>query len=266
MAGSVRRTAVPVTTEEHRVPDRPEPMTVDGGSDDVGQILVVTAHPDDVDFGAAGSVATWTGRGIEVAYCIVTDGDAGGSDQSITRAEMAVIRREEQLEAARAVGVTDVTFLGFPDGRVTASLELRASISRVIRLVRPDRVVCQSPERNWERIYASHPDHLAAAEAAACAVYPDARNPFAFPELLEEGLVEHTVPEMWVMATERANRVVDATDVYEQKLKALKSHRSQVGEGEHLDELLRRWMAGTALAAGLPEGHLAEAFHVVNTA
>jgi LmbE family N-acetylglucosaminyl deacetylase len=258
--------AVPVNTEEHRVPERPDPMTVDDGSDDVARILIVTAHPDDVDFGAAGSVATWTGRGIEVAYCIVTDGDAGGSDHSITRTEMAAIRREEQLEAARAVGVTDVTFLGFPDGRVTASLELRAAISRVIRQFRPDRVVCQSPERNWERIYASHPDHLAAAEAAACAVYPDARNPFAFPELLEEGLVEHTVPEMWVMATERANRVVDATDVYEQKLKALKSHRSQVGGGEHLDELLRSWMAGTALAAGLPDGHLAEAFHVVNTA
>jgi LmbE family N-acetylglucosaminyl deacetylase len=248
------------------VPDRPEPMTVDDGSDDVERILVVTAHPDDVDFGAAGAVAVWTGRGIEVSYCIVTDGDAGGSDHSITRAEMATIRREEQLAAAKAVGVSDVTFLGFPDGRVTPSLELRAAISRVIRTVRPDRVVAQSPERNWTRIYASHPDHLATGEAAACAVYPDARNPFAFPELLAEGLEEHTVPELWVMATERANRVVDATDVYDRKLAALRSHVSQVGEGEHLDELLRGWMGGTALAAGLPEGRLAEAYHVVNTA
>ena len=126
-----------------------EPLTIDDGSDDVERILVVTAHPDDVDFGAAGSVATWTGRGIEVSYCIATDGDAGGSDHSISRAEMAAIRREEQLTAARAVGVTDVTFLGFPDGRVTPSLELRAAITRVIRIVRPDRVVAQSPERNW---------------------------------------------------------------------------------------------------------------------
>jgi LmbE family N-acetylglucosaminyl deacetylase len=246
--------------------DRPESLTVDDGSDPVGRILVVTAHPDDVDFAAAGSVATWTGQGIEVAYCIATDGDAGGSDQSISRPDMAAIRREEQLEAARIVGVTDVTFLGFADGRVVADLELRAAIARVIRIVRPDRVVCQSPERNWERIYASHPDHLATAEATACAVYPDARNPFAFPELLAEGLEEHTVGEMWIMATTRANRVVDATDAYEQKLAALRSHRSQVGEGEHLDELLRNWMSGTALAAGLPEGRLAEAFHVVNTA
>jgi LmbE family N-acetylglucosaminyl deacetylase len=241
-------------------------MTVDDGSDDVERILVVTAHPDDVDFGAAGSVAVWTGRNVEVSYCIATDGDAGGSDQSITRAEMATIRREEQLTAARAVGVTDVTFLGFPDGRVTPTLELRAAIARVIRRVRPDRVVAQSPERNWTRIYASHPDHLATGEAAACAVYPDARNPFAFPELLAEGLEPHVVPELWVMATDRANRVVDATDVYPKKLAALKSHVSQVGDGEHLDDLLKGWMGGTALAAGLPDGHLAEAFHVVNTA
>ncbi len=248
------------------MPDSAETVTVDDGSDDVERILVVTAHPDDVDFGAAGSVAVWTSRGIEVSYCIATDGDAGGSDHSITRAEMAAIRREEQLLAARAVGVTDVTFLGFPDGRVTPSLELREAISRVIRIVRPGRVVTQSPDRNWARIYASHPDHLATGEAAACAVYPDARNPFAFPELLEEGLEPHTVPELWLMTTERSNRVVDATDVYERKLAALKSHASQVGDGEHLDELLRGWMGGTALAAGLPEGRLAEAFHVVNTA
>ena len=159
-----------------------------------------------------------------------------------------------------------MTFLGFPDGRVTASLELRAAISRVIRLVRPDRVVSQSPERNWERIYASHPDHLATAEAAACAVYPDARNPFAFPELLDEGLEPHTVPELWVMATERSQ----SRGRRHRRLRP-EAHRAQVppqpgGDGAHLDELLRTWMTGTALAAGLPEGRLAEAFHVVNTA
>ena len=247
------------------MPDRSEPLTIDDGTDDVSRILVVTAHPDDVDFGAAGSVATWTGRGIDVSYCIATDGDAGGSDHSITRAEMAAIRREEQLEAARAVGVTDVTFLGLPDGRVTASLELRAAITRVIRSVRPGRVVTQSPERNWARIYASHPDHLATGEAAACAVYPDARNPFAFPELLEEGYEPHTVPELWIMATERADRAVDATEHFDLKLAALRSHRSQVGEGDHLRDLLTNWMSGTALAAGLPDGRLAEAFHVVSS-
>ena len=242
-----------------------QPLMVGSGIDGVERILVVTAHPDDVDFGAAGSVAVWTHAGVEVAYCIATDGDAGGSDRSVSRAERAVIRREEQREAARVVGVSDVTFLGFPDGRLTPGLDLRQAIAGVIRRFRPDRVVAQSPERNWSRIYASHPDHLAAGEAAICAVYPDARNPFAFPALLEEGLEPHSVPELWVMTTERADRVVDATEFFDLKLAALRSHRSQVGDGDHLDELLRTWMSGTALAAGMPEGRLAEAFHVVAT-
>lgn len=243
----------------------PVPMTVSAGIEGIERILVVTAHPDDVDFGAAGSVAVWTKGGVEVAYCIVTDGDAGGSDRSVSRPDMAAIRRDEQLEAAEAVGVSDVTYLGFADGRLVCDLELRRDISRVIRRFRPDRVVAQSPERNWSRIYASHPDHLAAGEAAICAVYPDARNPFAFPDLLDEGLEPHTVPEMWIMATDRADRAVDTTETFDLKLAALRSHRSQVGDGAHLDNLLRTWMSGTALAAGLPEGRLAEAFHVVAT-
>jgi LmbE family N-acetylglucosaminyl deacetylase len=240
-------------------------MTVGAGTDGIERILVVTAHPDDVDFAAAGSVAVWTDAGIDVAYCICTDGDAGGSDRSVSRADMATIRQQEQRDAAKAVGVEDVTFLGFPDGRLTPSLELREAISAVIRRFRPDRVVAQSPERNWARIYASHPDHLAAGEAAACAVYPDARNPFAFPALLEAGLEPHTVGELWIMATDRADRAVDATGQFERKLAALRSHRSQIGDGEHLVDLLTGWMSGTALAAGLPDGRLAEAFHVVST-
>jgi LmbE family N-acetylglucosaminyl deacetylase len=241
------------------------PMIVNAGTEGVERILVVTAHPDDVDFGVSGSVATWTDAGVDVAYCIVTDGDAGGSDRSVSRADMAALRREEQTEAAKVVGVHDVTFLGFSDGRLQPDLALRRAVSAVIRRFRPDRVVTQSPERNWSRIYASHPDHLAAGEAAICAVYPDARNPFAFPDLLDEGLEPHTVPELWVMATDRADRAVDVTDCFDRKLAALRSHRSQVGDGEHLEELLRTWMSGTALAAGMPEGKLAEAFHVVNT-
>ncbi|MBV8462783.1 MAG: PIG-L family deacetylase [Acidimicrobiales bacterium] len=240
-------------------------MTPDEGADDVGRVLVVTAHPDDVDFGAAGTVATWRDAGIEVVYCIVTDGDAGGSDPSVPRVEMAALRQQEQRKAASEVGVDEVHFLGFPDGRLEPTLDLRRAITAVIRRVRPDRVVSQSPERYWGRIYASHPDHLAAGEAAICAVYPDARNPFAFPELLDEGLEPHVVPEVWLMASEHADRTVDVTRHYEAKLAALRSHASQVGDGEHLDGLLRSWMSATADAAGLPEGTLAEAFQVVAT-
>jgi LmbE family N-acetylglucosaminyl deacetylase len=231
----------------------------------VERILVVCAHPDDVDFGVAGSVATWVKAGIEIVYCIVTDGDAGGSDRSVSRADMAVIRRDEQRAAAAEVGVNDVVFLGYPDGRLTPSIELRRDISRQIRLVRPDRLVCQSPDRLWDRIGASHPDHLAAGEASVCAVYPDARNPFAHPELLAEGLEPHTVPEMWLMAAPDPNRAVDITDTFDRKLAALHRHRSQVGEGEWLEERIRTWVEGAARQAGLGEGQLAELFRVVST-
>ncbi len=248
------------------MPDEtPTPTIPTDTFEGVERILVVTAHPDDVDFGVAGSVAVWVKAGLEVTYCIVTSGEAGGQDREMPRTEMAALRESEQRAAAAEVGVTDVRFLGHPDGRVTASLELRRDISRVIRQVRPDRVVCQSPDRNWDRIYASHPDHLAAGEAAVAAVYPDARNPFAHPELLEEGLEPHTVPQLWLMAFGDPDAVVDVTDTFERKIAALKAHVSQVGKGEWIEEMLRGWLGGAAKMAGLPEGRLAEAFRVVNT-
>jgi LmbE family N-acetylglucosaminyl deacetylase len=227
------------------------------------RILVVTAHPDDVDFGVAGSVASWVKSGNQVAYCIVTDGDAGGSDRSITRTEMATIRRQEQTAAAAEVGVTDVTFLGYPDGRLVSSIELRRDISRQVRIKTPTRLVCQSPDRLWDRIGASHPDHLAAGEAAVCAAYPDARNPFAHPELLKEGLEPHAVAEIWLMAAPGADRAVDVTDTFDRKIAALLCHRSQIGDGEELAERVRQWLSAGAAAAGLPPGRLVESFRVV---
>jgi LmbE family N-acetylglucosaminyl deacetylase len=230
------------------------------------RILVVTAHPDDVDFGAAGSVARWVDEGHEVSYCIVTDGDAGGFDPSVPRADIPSIRRAEQTAAAKVVGVDDVRFLGYPDGRLMVSIELRRDITRVIRQVRPERVVCPSPERNWGRIYASHPDHLAAGEAALCAVYPDARNPFAHPELAAEGLEAHSVPEVWMTASPGPDVFVDITDHIEAKLSALRCHESQIADPAALEEMIRGWTAGTARVAGLPEGRLAEAFRRIDTA
>src|SRR5947208_11078046 len=133
---------------------------------EVQRILVINAHPDDVDFSAAGTIALWTDAGIEVTYCIVTDGDAGGHDQSVPRPEMAQLRRAEQTAAAKQVGVHDLRFLGYPDGRVEPTLELRKDLSRVIRMLRPDRVLCPSPDRNYLRLGASHPDHRAVGAAA----------------------------------------------------------------------------------------------------
>jgi len=237
-------------------------------ADDTGveRVLVVTAHPDDVDFGVAGSVASWTATGISVTYCIVTDGDAGGSDRTLARPEMARIRRAEQTAAAAVVGVTDLRFLGYPDGRLECTLDLRRDVSRVIRQVRPQRVITQSPDRMWDRIYASHPDHLAAGEAAVCAVYPDARNPFAHPELLhDEDLEPWSVPELWLMAHRDADVYVDTTDTVDKKVAALLCHESQLPEPEQMDERMRGWGAMNAAAAGLPAGRLCEMFRVVDT-
>jgi LmbE family N-acetylglucosaminyl deacetylase len=233
----------------------------------IERVLVVTAHPDDVDFGAAGTVRSWTSAGIEVTYCVCTDGDAGGFDPDVDRADIPGIRRSEQQAAAEVLGVHDVRFLGYPDGRLTASFGLRRDISRVIRQVRPQRVLCQSPERYWARVGASHPDHLAAGEAAIAAVYPDARNPFAHPELLgDEGLAEWAVPETWLMAHPQTNHAVDITKVFDAKLSALRAHVSQTSHMDDLETRLRDWGALNATEAGLPEGTLAERFFVVSTA
>ncbi|HEX3541637.1 MAG TPA: PIG-L deacetylase family protein [Acidimicrobiales bacterium] len=230
----------------------------DGG---VRRVLVVTAHPDDVDFGAAGTVARWTDEGIEVTYCVVTDGDAGGHDLTVDRGEMSGIRRAEQTAAAKEVGVTDLRWLGYPDGQLMVSLQLRHDIARVIRQVRPQRVVSPWPERNWESVFASHPDHMAAGEATLAAVYPDARNPFAFPDLLAAGLAPHIVDEVWVMSAPHPDTFVDVTDTFERKLAALRRHVSQMdpNNGE-MGGWLRSYLAANAAAGGLPEGRLAETF------
>lgn len=230
------------------------------------RILVVTAHPDDVDFGAAGSVAVWTDAGASVTYCIVTDGDAGGSDPSVSRDDMRRIRRAEQEAAAAEVGVKDLVWLGYPDGRVEVSLDLRRDIARVIREVRPERVLAPSPDRLWERIFASHPDHLAVGEATMSAVYPDSRNPFAFPELADAGLEAHTVAEVWLMATETPDTFVDVTGTVDRKVAALRSHVSQsVDRDGTLGAWIREWLADNGRRAGWEEGRLAEAFRRVVT-
>jgi LmbE family N-acetylglucosaminyl deacetylase len=233
----------------------------------VERVLVVVAHPDDADFGAAGTIATWTEAGLEVSLCCITDGDAGGFDPDVPRSEIAGIRQAEQRAAAKAVGVEDVVFLGYPDGRLEVTIDLRRDLSRIIRQKRPHRILLQSPERNWERIYASHPDHLAAGEAAMCAVYPDARNPFTHLELAEEGLEAWTVGETWVMSSAgaAANRYIDVTDVFPRKLEALRAHVSQTSHMEDLEGMLRGWLGVNAHSAGYPEGRLAEAFRVLDT-
>jgi len=226
--------------------------------------LVVVAHPDDVDFGTAGTVAYLTNHGVDVAYCLVTSGDAGGDDSTHSREERSEIREAEQTMAAKEVGVTNLTFLRWPDGQVETTLALRREIARVIRAHRPDLVITQSPERNYERIRASHPDHLATGETTLRAVYPDARNPHAFPELLGEGFGAHTVPEVWLGGV-APTMVVDITKTFDQKFAALSKHVSQVGGAQGLEKMLKSWSRQTAQRAGMKKGKLAEGFRVVAT-
>jgi len=231
---------------------------------EIERILCINAHPDDVDFGSAGTIAGWTAQGIEVSYCIVTNGDAGGFDPSVPRDAIAGIRQAEQRAAAAEIGVSDVRFLGYPDGRLEVSLKLRADIARVIREVRPQRVVCQSPERNLQRVYGSHPDHIAAGEAALCAVYPDARNPFTFIDQIGD-LEAWTVSEVWIAEGSPANHYSDITATFDMKVAALVRHESQISDPDRLRELLHGWNATNATAGGLPEGSYAEAFYVMDT-
>lgn len=230
----------------------------------IKRVLVVVAHPDDVDFGTAGTVAFLTNHGVDVAYCLVTSGDAGGDASTHTREERSAIREAEQTAAAKEVGVTDLTFLRYPDGQVETTLALRREIARVIRMHRPDLVITQSPERNYDRIFASHPDHLATGESTLRAVYPDARNPHAFPELVGEGFVPHTVSQVWLGGTS-PTMVVDITKTFNQKFAALSQHVSQVGEREGLEEMLKSWSRLTAKTAGMKKGKLAEGFRVIAT-
>jgi LmbE family N-acetylglucosaminyl deacetylase len=229
-------------------------------------VLVVTAHPDDVDFGVAGTIAAWRRQGTEIAYCIITDGDAGGFDPNIPRSEIPAIRRREQEAAAKAVGVDTVEFLGFHDGSLEVTMRLRHDITAMIRRFQPERVLCQSPTRNFARIGSSHPDHLAAGEATLCAVYPDARNPFTHQDLLVQGLEAHTVLDVALMAYPDPTHYVDVTDTFDAKLEAIEQHKSQLPDPVGMRDMVRGWLATAAETAGLNEGRLAELFYLVKTA
>jgi LmbE family N-acetylglucosaminyl deacetylase len=233
---------------------------------DVQRVLAVFAHPDDVDFGAGATIASWVAAGLEVAYVIITRGDAGGFDNT-PRDEMPLLREREQRDAAAALGVKQVTFLdGYHDGVLTPSIELRHDITREIRRYRPDRVLTSSPLRRWERMAGpSHPDHLAAGEATTCAIYPDSRNPFTFTDLVDAGFEPWVVREVWYQAGPAPDHAVDVTDHVDAKLAALAAHVTQTSHTDVRPWVMERLRA-SAESAGLPEGRLAESFHVFRTA
>jgi len=245
-------------------------LTASGMIDPPERVLVVVAHPDDIDFGKAGTVAQLTAAGSYVAYCLATSGEAGEDDMTISSEELAATREQEQTTAASVLGVTSLHWLHHPDGMVENNLALRRDISRVIRIEKPDVVISQSPFRNLESTYGSHPDHMETAEATIRAVYPDSRNPRSFTtELLDQGFEPHTVPAMWIGGQDQPDLFVDITDAFEKKMQALRSHVSQVAKRDadfDLGKLMREWGERTAEKGEMDAGRLAEGYRVLNTA
>lgn len=224
---------------------------------DFKSAMVVTAHPDDAEFGCSGTVARWCSEGIDVVYVLCTDGSKGSSDPNMTSERLAVIRKREQLAAGRVLGLKEVVFLNYPDAYLQPTLELRRDIAREIRRHKPEVLICQYPTRpmTGER-YGGHPDHMAAGEASLAAVFPTARDRLTFPELLNEGLEPHHVREVLVMGHPDPDRWVDVSEHMEVAIKALRQHKSQVG-GRNV----RRRVLDRKHVVGEPHGmQYAEAF------
>ncbi len=226
------------------------------------RILVIVAHADDIEFGMVGSVIRWVEEGAEVTYCLITDGAAGSNEKGVDYADLARRRKQEQLAAAEIAGVKDVRFLDYADGTLEPTLELRRDLTRLIREIRPQRVVIMDPTmillQEGESNYINHPDHVAGATAALYAVFPSAGARPIFPELLEEGLEPHDVEELYMNLTERPNVAMDVAAVHDRKIAALLCHRSQLDE--EAVKFVRQFDGQAGKMAGV---ELAEIFRVM---
>ena len=219
---------------------------------DFTRILCISAHPDDNEFTIAGSVARWAREGRDVVFCLVTTGGSGTNEHTPDNTGLIPIRERESRDAAKILGVKDVVFLGYQDGVVEPSIGLRRDLTRVIRRVRPDVVVCGDPTVRWYGSeYLNHPDHRAVASAALDAVFPSSETRVIFQELLAEGLEPHKVKEVFISGVEPPDTYIDITDTIALKCQALRAHVSQVGKGEWVDKLLRVWAAADGKEAGV---------------
>ena len=215
--------------------------------------LVVAAHPDDPDFGVAGTAAQLARAGHVVHYVMCTSGDAGSDDPTVAPEELVRTREAEQQEAGRVLGLDGVHFLRYPDGELQPTLELRKTLVREMRRLKADVVLCQDPRSivDDDGTYLNHPDHRAAGQAALDAAFPGAGNPSAFRDLLAEGLVPHKVREVWLYFTggQHVNHWVDISETIEHKIAALEAHTSQIGAWARSGGLRRemlKWAAETA--------------------
>jgi LmbE family N-acetylglucosaminyl deacetylase len=215
--------------------------------------MVVFAHPDDGEFGSAGTVASWTKAGTEVLYVCVTDGSAGSNEPGVVREELAEIRQAEQRAACDVLGVEDCVFLGIPDGMVEVTLDLRRAITREVRRFRPDVLVTPDPTRFWddERRYINHTDHRAVGQACMAVVNPDASTRPMFPELLDEGFEPFEIRYLWIPAYDGSiDTYVDISETIDVKIEALRCHKSQIHDWP-VDEWIRERAQKRGEAAGM---------------
>mgnify|MGYP001287004684 CR=1 FL=1 len=219
--------------------------------------MVVVAHADDAEWSCSGTVALWCRDGMEVTYVVCTDGSKGSDDPEMTSERLVAIRKQEQLDAAKVLGVKDVVFLGYEDAILSPTIELRRDISRQIRKFRPDVLITLDPSRSFEgSSYVGHPDHMAAGEAALSATFPAARDRLTFPELRQEGLETHKVRELLIVGIgSRADKWIDVTDTIDTTIAALLAHSSQIGP--EVGDRVREWRRETGKAHGM---EYAEAF------
>ena len=215
-------------------------------------ILCIAAHPDDHEFGIAGTVAKWSREGRKVVFCLVTSGSAGTNEHTLTNDGLVPIRERESWAAAKILGVQDIVFLRYQDGVVEPTLGLRRDLTRVIRQFKPDVVVCGDPTVRWYgHGYLNHPDHRAVGSAALDAIFPSAETRYIFPELLAEGLEPHKVKEVFITFGNQGDTWIDIVDTLDLKCAALKEHRSQLGDGEWIDKEMREWAHGDAKETGI---------------
>ncbi len=222
------------------------------------QVMIVTPHPDDAEFGAAGTVARWVREGKSVVYVVCTSGDKGTSDPSMKPDELARIREKEQMAVAKLLGVREVIFLRHPDQSLEDTPGFRKEIVRLIRLYKPETIVTSDPYRR----YSWHRDHRIAGQVTLDAIFPYARDHLAYPDLLEEGLQPHKVREVLLWGTEDPNYRSDITDTFDIKIAALRCHKSQVGFDLPFDLEKRLRERAKTMAEG-EAFELAEAFHRV---
>jgi LmbE family N-acetylglucosaminyl deacetylase len=207
-------------------------------------VLSIHAHPDDQEFTVAGTLAKWARAGSEIVTVCLTRGEAGSNRSTpadMTRERLAKIREKEQRAACRLLGIMEVVFLGYEDGVLVPSIEMRRDLTRLVRRYRPDAVVTGDPTvRFYGTRYMNHPDHRVAADVALDAIFPSAETRFIFPELLDEGLAPHHVDVVWLFGAAKADTFVDIAGTLDAKVRALREHRSQMGDWDPAP-MVRGW-------------------------